>query len=301
MSEFDHIIIYLKVVESKSFTAAADKLGISPNAVSKHVTQLEEELGLTLFSRSTRRLQVTEAGKMIYEKGKIAQRSLEDINEYARSSQVEPEGVLSIISSMGVGQYLIAEYLPEFLSLYPKLRLNLQFSDDFPDLDEFDHNSIDLIYGFPSSLTPEKIVNGDFVRKPVNRIQRIVCASPGYLARHGEPKSYEDLANHCIIIHTHNQSQKNLLLAECEKRNIVLPKILIVNNSASIIRLMRSGSGIAPIADFIVANEIATGAIHRILPIHQEPKIETFLFYKKTRYLPLKISCFIDFFSKKIA
>lgn len=298
MSEFDHIIMYLEVVEAKSFTAAAEKLGISANAVSKQVTLLEEELGMTLLSRSTRHLIVTEAGKMIYEKGKLARKSLDDINKYAGSFQTEPSGVLSLLSTVGVGQYLISEYLAEFLHIYPKLQLNLNFSDEFPNPEEFDALGFDIAFGFGMSLVPEKILKGDFIRKPLNRIKRLICASPRYLSRYGEPVSYEDLQNHYVL--AHSQSSKNLLLTECQNRGLALPKIIRVNNSSSILRLMRSGVGIAGVADFIVHEEIAAGNLKQILSVHQEPEVSTYLFFKKTRYVPLKISRFIEFFSHKV-
>ena len=296
MSEFDHIIMYLNVVEMKSFTAAAEKLGISANAVSKHVTQLEDELGLTLLSRSTRQLQVTEAGQMIYEKGKIAQKNLAEINEYARSSQFEPSGVLSIASSEGVGQHILSTHLPEFLQLYPKLSVRLNFSDEFPEFHSLDNGIVDVIYGFSEAMTPQKIAETDIVRKRINNVERIVCASPAYLARHGEPRKYEDLRNHYLIVH--NKNPKNTLIRECEKRQIQLANILYVNNSNSILKLTQQGNGIAHIADVIIAADLACGTLKKILPDHHHPKIDVYLFYKKSRYLPLKIRKFIEFFSR---
>ncbi len=294
MSEFDHIIMYLNVVETKSFTKAADRLGISANAVSKQVTQLEQELGLTLLSRSTRHLEVTEAGKIIYQKGKLAQRSLADINEYARSSQTKPSGTLAIAASMGTGQSILSAHLPEFLQLYPELSVYLQFSDEFPDLNSLENDSINIIFGFSLSLIPDKLKGIDLIRKRVSAVQRIICASPEYLARNGEPQNYDDLQTHSIIVHSHNP--KNSLIRECEKRQIQLPGVILVNNSASILKLAIEGNGIANVADLMVNAELAAGTLKRILPFHQEHPIEIYLFYKKTRYLPLKIIKFIEFF-----
>lgn len=298
MSEFDHVIMYLEVVEAKSFTGAAEKLGISANAVSKHVTLLEEELGMTLLCRSTRHLNVTEAGRIIYEKGKLAKKSLDDINQYAGSFQTEPSGILSILSTVGIGQYLISDCLADFLNRYPKLELNLSFSDEFPNPEEFEALGFDIAFGFGMSLVPEKMLKGDFIRKPLNRIKRVICASPQYLARYGEPVIYDDLVNHYVIVHS--QSSKNPLLSECQNRGISLPKIIRVNNSSSILKLMRSGVGIAGAADFVVENEIASGKLKQVLPIHQEAEKPTYLFYKKTRYIPLKISRFIEFFFQRV-
>ena len=296
MSEFDHIIMYLNVVETKSFTKAADRLGISANAVSKQVTQLEQELGLTLLSRSTRHLEVTESGKIIYQKGKLAQRSLADINEYALSSQTKPSGTLAIAASMGAGQSMLSAHLPEFLQLYPELSVYLQFSDDFPDLNSLENDSINIVFGFSLSLVPGKLKGIDLIRKRVNAVQRIICASPEYLARYKEPQNYDDLRTHNIIVHSHNP--KNSLIRECEKRQIQLPGIILVNNSASILKLAIEGNGIANVADLMVSSELAAGTLKRILPFHQEPPMEIYLFYKKTRYLPLKIIKFIEFFQK---
>lgn len=298
MSEFDHIIMYLSVVETKSFTAAAEKIGISANAVSKQVSLLEEELGLTLLSRSTRHLTVTEAGKIIYEKGKLVRKGLADINEFALSSQAEPSGVFTILSTVGVGQYLMADHLADFLHLYPKLELNLIFSDDFPSPEEFDSMRIDIAFGFAWNFIPEKNIQGDFICKPLINIKRLVCASPQYLDRYGEPQTYADLQHHYLLVHSKNL--KIPLINECQARAIPLTRMLKVNNTSSIIRLMRSGVGIASVADFIVENEIASGHLKKILPIHHEEKVQTHLFYRKSRHTPLKISRFIEFITQRI-
>ncbi|MBS0351976.1 MAG: LysR family transcriptional regulator [Proteobacteria bacterium] len=295
MSLLDQLMTYILVAETHSFTAAADKLLISSNAVNKQVSQLEQQLNLTLLSRSTRRLRLTDVGLDLYKKAKNVQIYMDDISKYAQSLQRDPSGVLSVVSTVGVGQDLITPHLSKFLEAYPNLKLNLEFSDRFPDLNNSLEN-IDIAYGFSKSSFPEKFNLMNLVRKKLFPIERIVCAAPSYLAKYGEPKTYEDLKNHCLIMHT--QIYKNALIKECAKRSIQFSRTISVNNTASILKLVLNGNGIASTPDLVCKHQLASGELKRILLIHQEPKINTYLFYLQSRYVPAKIKCFVDFFSR---
>ncbi|MBS0351996.1 MAG: LysR family transcriptional regulator [Proteobacteria bacterium] len=289
MSQLDQIIMFLEVVENKSFTAAGEKLLISANAVNKQVTQLEENLGVTLLQRSTRHLSLTEVGKNIYQKGKILQENWLEIQQYAQSLQKNPQGALTVVSTVGVGQHLLTPHLTEFLKKYPEIKLNLKFSDEFPAF-----SSVDLAFGFPASLVPKDAIENDLIRRKIYTIERIVCASPSYLSKYGEPKNYEDLHTHCYIVHSQNQN--NPLLKQCELKNIQFLKTLTVNNTLAILNMMIQGDGMASSPDFVVKDSLNKGSLKRILNFHKENKVAVYIFYKKNRFLSKNIACFVDFF-----
>ncbi len=293
MNLFGQLMMYVLVAETKSFSAAADKLSISPNAVNKQVTQLEQELNLTLLMRSTRKLTLTEVGKEIYQQGKTIQQQMDDVHKYAQSLQQEPHGKLSVVSTVGLGQELLTPRLADFLGKHPNLELNLQFSDQFPNLTLSTH-SIDIAFGFSASMLPNKDELLNLIQRPLRSVERIVCASPAYLAKYGEPKSYEDLKHHCYIMHS--QNSKNPLLQACEKRSIQFKSVVTVNNTDSIIKMLVNGAGIASTPDFVAQAKLASGELKRIFSFHQEPKINTYLYYQQSRYVPTKIKCFVDFF-----
>jgi DNA-binding transcriptional LysR family regulator len=198
------------------------------------------------------------------------------------------------VSTLGVGQFMLNKHLTEFLELYPALDVHLQFSDQFPDLHHSIGEPIDIVYGFAESLITDHLVHPDLVRHRIGTFQRIVCAAPAYLAEYGEPKSYEDLTNHCII--THSKSIHNFIFQECRNRQIKPRRILAINNNASILNLVLNGSGLASVPNVIIQDELAKGQLKQILHIHHEPEIPVYLFYKKTRYRPAKISYFLKFY-----
>lgn len=292
MSTYDQIATFLVVVESKSFTAAAEIMGLSANAVSKQISHLEEHLGVSLLARSTRHLELTEAGEIIYQKGQIARANLEEINQLAMSLQKEPKGHLSIVSTVGVGQYMLNKHFSQFLQRYPELDVHLQFSDQFPDLHSTVGEPVDIAYGFAESLVTDHLVHADLVRHRIYSFQRIVCAAPAYLSTFGEPKSYEDLAKHCLI--THSKSIHNFIFRECRDRKITPARILTINNNAAILSVVLNGGGLASLPNVIIQDELAKGLLKPILTIHQEPEIPVYLFYKKTRYRPAKITHFLN-------
>ena len=150
---------------------------------------------------------------------------MDEINEYAQFAKVEPSGVLSVVSTIGAGQYLLAPHLKEFLEKYPKLTLKLNLIDKFPDFRADAEAPVDIAYAFPQSLIPTKLPEMDLIRRKHNEVERSIYATPTYLAQHGEPKNYEDLPSHLLIFHA--RYQKNNIIKECEKIGISLPKYSI--------------------------------------------------------------------------
>jgi|GEM_PF-4602335 len=298
MSQFEQLMTYLRVVETGSFTAAGDQLEISANAVSKQITQLEEQLGVTLLERSTRQLIITAIGQMVYEKGKAAQNSLAEINDYAHFSQTEPNGTLVIACPKGTGQSFMALHLAEFLQRYPQLTVKLLLLDKMPPFRSDSAPEIDIAFGFSMLSVREEDLNDDIVRRKVYEVQRILCAAPAYLSKFGEPDRYEDLKDHCFIAHC--VDERNRLLKECQKRSITPARIMYVNDSSAILKCVLKGVGIANLPDFFVKEEFASGQLKRVLPAYQEPKIPCYLFYKKIRYIPPKVTRFIEFITEKL-
>ncbi len=295
MSQWDQLMVFIAVVEAKNFSQAADLLGISSAAVSKQITVLEKKLGVTLLERSTRHLTVTEAGRFIYEKGKLLQNDFTGILHYAHSVQEEPSGTLTIASTVGIGQHWVVPYLAEFMSHFPRLKVNLRLRDRIYDFDQ--DEPIDIAYGFPIDLLEKQSDSASLVQRRIAQTTRILCASPAYLIKYGEPKQYSDLKDHRYITHIYRNNDS--VLSKCAENHIHIDPVLYLNSTEALLQCVRNGIGIASIADFIVEKDLASGSLKRVFSTHQESPTSLYFFYKKSLYLQPKITCFIKFFLEK--
>ncbi|MBF9044051.1 LysR family transcriptional regulator [Rhodobacterales bacterium HKCCE4037] len=184
MSYFDNIRTFVRVYELGSMSAAGRDLRISPAVTSSRISQLEEHLSVRLFQRTTRSLTPTEQGKAFYSGAKQILESVEDAEAQVVNITENPKGALYVAAPLGVGRRLIAPQVPEFLSLYPEVSLRLRLSDRKVDLTT---EGLDLAFflGQPedSNLRIRKIAD----------VERVLCASPGYVAERGNPASAEEL------------------------------------------------------------------------------------------------------------
>jgi DNA-binding transcriptional LysR family regulator len=296
MSQWDQLMVFITLVEAKSFSEAGNVLGISGAAISKQITELEKKLNLTLVERSTRHLKFTEVGQIIYEKSKQLKQDFNLITEFASTLQKEPTGLLSVVTTVGVGQYMITPFLAEFLEKYPKLTINLRLRDKIYDLEKDEH--FDIAYGYPHEWLESQSDSASLIHKRIFNTTRILCASPQYLQKFGEPSSYTDFKNHLYIMHSYRM--KDLILEKCAQHHVPIKPILYVNNTQALLESVRNGLGIARIANFIVQEDLNSGKLQHIFAQQIEPSVPLYLFYKKTDYVPPKITHFIKFFLNKI-
>ena len=174
MSKYERLVTFVTVFEEASFAACAKKLKISPAAVSKQISTLEKELGFMLFTRSTRKLALTEAGLHYFEQAKKVIREMAEIDALAQEVQKEPFGMLKVASLRYYAEHSILPHLPAFLNTYPKLQLNLELIERFPDLDR---EEIDIVVGLSRPLSL------DSIQKTIGYTDYCMCASKKYLKK----------------------------------------------------------------------------------------------------------------------
>jgi DNA-binding transcriptional LysR family regulator len=184
--------VFRRVVEFESFSRAADALNLSNAAVSKNVQELEKELGIQLIHRTTRRLNLTEAGRLYFQQVSSILDELERVEELVADLSVKPHGLLRVTAPMSLGLTHVATAIYQFQSMYPDMRIELILNDRYVDLIE---------EGFDVGIRGAGLVNDtSLVLHRICDIQRVVCASPAYLKQYGEPKSPEDLRQlHCVV------------------------------------------------------------------------------------------------------
>ena len=196
MDRFENAKVFTTVIEAGGFTRAAERLGLSRAATSKHVLQLERRLGARLLDRTTRRVSVTAAGRTFYEQCRRILADLEDAERTASELHNEPRGELRVIAPTNFGLTEIGTAITDFLVAYPQLRINLTLNDRLTDPIEGGYDvaiSVGMPRGTSSSLVARKLYTS----------QRVLCAAPEYLARRGKPHRPEDLTQHDCLSYSY--------------------------------------------------------------------------------------------------
>ena len=184
--------VFVRAVDRGSFSSAAKDLGLTPSAVSKLVSRLEDRLGARLLERSTRRLALTPEGETFFARAKRIVADIEEAEEEVSRIRGAPRGRLHINSGTAFGLHQLAPALADFLARYPEIDLELSITDRLVDLID---EQADI------AVRSGHIPKGPFVQRKIADLQRVICAAPAYLARHGTPKVAADLKEHdCIVV-----------------------------------------------------------------------------------------------------
>jgi DNA-binding transcriptional LysR family regulator len=201
--DLNHVAVFARVVEQESFTAAAKQLGLPKSSVSRTVTRLEDELGVRLLQRTTRKLHLTEAGAAYYERARAALAALSEAASAATNLGAEPRGIVRMSAPSDMGSLHFGELVARFVRRYPLVHVEISFTSRYVDL---------VAEGFDLALRAGKLADSSLVARKIGSDSLGLFASPGYLRRRGRPKTLADLANHdCILFHAkHGKSEWQL-------------------------------------------------------------------------------------------
>lgn len=281
------------VAETGSFRAAADRLGVSPSAISKAMAELETRLGARLIARTTRQLALTEAGKAYHASVVSALSALDEGAETVNSVTAAPRGVLRLAMPVTFGHMYISPLLPRFALIYPEVRLDVTASDAYFDLVG---EGYDIAIRGAVSL-PDSTLKGRKIMETPN----VVCASPDYLERHGIPQQPEDLVDHNCLVATTAQTIAEWVF-DLDGAGVSIPvkgslrtTSLIVARDAAV-----AGMGIARVPYHFASPDIDAGRLVRILKDHEREEAAVFALYPAQRELALKTRAFIDFLIENI-
>src|SRR5580704_9949277 len=287
MDKLASIRAFAKVVQHNGFAAAARDLRLSRSAVSKHVIELEEELGVQLLSRTTRSVTATENGQAYYERCLAILADLEEADLAAARSQAEVRGLLRVNAPMSFGTLHLAAAVADFMEKYPELRIQLILSDQQIDPVQECYDVTLRIADLPSS---------SMIARKIAPAHRVVCASPSYLQRRGTPQRPSDLREHDCLTYGHLATGKQWKLTGPDGEHwISIPWTLCTNNAEVLCDAAVRGRGIALLPTFIAAAELRRGSLQTILESYEAPEISIYAIYPETRHLSVKVRVFIDF------
>jgi DNA-binding transcriptional LysR family regulator len=283
--------IFIKVVESGSFTAAAEALGISPSAVSKQISGLEDRLGVQLLSRTTRRVSPTENGQAYFERVLGILGELEAADRAVTELQVTPRGLLRVNAPMSFGTLQLGPAIAEFMQLYPALKIQLVLSDENVD---------PLQDGLDVTLRIADLESSSLIARKIMPIARVICASPDYFQAHGMPSHPNDLRDHNCLTYGFLSTGNQWKLSGKNGDHWIQPPWTLCANNAEVLRdAAIAGRGIALIPTFIAADAMQAGRLTTCLDTYQAPPLALYALYPPTRHLAAKVRLFIDFLVKR--
>jgi DNA-binding transcriptional LysR family regulator len=287
------ILNFTRTAELGSFAAAAKDLNISAVAVSQNISRLEQSLGVRLFARSTRALQLTPEGEAFLEqcKGPLAllDAACKDISTDARSAAGKVRA--TIVSPLAT-LYLIP-LLSEFYRRYPDIQLELELSEDSTSL---------IAKRFDVGIRVGVLNDAAFVARPLGPLQLLLCASPKYLEAHGVPKSLDDLSNHSLLqLQITGQEQatpfyvQTRIEDEQKIQALQLPGRFICNDFNSILRACVDGVGIAQLPSPLALSALRSGELKLLLPKVVPQGWQLFIHYPSRKQVPARVKAFVDF------
>ncbi len=279
--------VFVQVVEHQSFSAAAAALGLTPSAVSKLITRLEERLGVRLLHRTTRRLALTSEGDVYFARARQILADIDDVEAELAKSRGAPRGRLHVNTSNGFGIHQLAPALPEFLSRYPEIAVELSITDRMVDL-VADHADMTIRAG--------RIADTTLAARKIADYERVICAAPSYLTRHGKPRTPADLAKHvCIVMAYRTPAQWVFRTRDGTDAIEIAPRVVTDNGDAAL-RLALEGAGIVRLADVIVGDPIRRGALVPVLAeFHHAERLPLAALYLAGRHRLPKVRVFLDF------
>jgi len=294
MDNLSDIAVFVQVVDSGSFTAAADRLSLSKSVVSKYVTRLEDQLGVRLFNRTTRRLSLTEAGTILYTRSRRGLEEIEAAEAEISQLQETPRGKLKINAPMSFGILIIAPLMAEFTSRYPELSIDVRFEDRKVDLVE---EGVDL------AIRVAELPDSSLIARRLGPCRHVVCASPDYLAKHGTPRTPEDLRTHNALTFHYQDSPSEWRFMSPEGKYVSVPVSgsIQMNNSLALRETVLCGAGIMLTPTFIVGADIKSGRLQKVLSDYRPYEVSIYAIYPERRHLSPKVQAFVEFMKEKLS
>lgn len=290
--QLNAMAVFARVVECGSFSAAARELGMTPSAVSRHVTRLEAAIGGSLLQRTTRAFTLTELGQAVHAACARMVAAAQEVSTLASGHGGAPHGLLRVSAPVVFGQAWLAPRLPALLDSFPALDLQLTLADRLVDLVE---EGVDVAIRIARELAP------GLAARPIRAVRYRLVAAPGWLVRHGTPPEPEALAGHrCLYLGYGAFGERWSLRRKLDGQTVALriPPKVTLNNSAAIVAMAQAGGGIGLVPDFSAAAALASGGLVPVLDDWEilEPYVGTaFAVYTPTRHLAPKVRAFIDY------
>ena len=292
MDRLDSMYVFVTVVEMGSFSAAGRKLGIPLPTISRKIAELETYIKTGLLNRTTRKLSLTDAGKVYLSACKQILDAVSEAESEAAGEYSSPKGQLIITAPIVFGRLHVLPVVVDFLKAYPDVDVQLVLGDRLLDLLEEHINLAIRIGELPDSSN---------IATRIGSIRQVVCASPQYLSTHGTPAKPQDLIKHeCITLPVLTMPDVWVFKSSRGKESIPIHSRLVVNTAEAAIDAAVAGVGLVSALSYQVEFAIKSGALCTVLEKFESAPMPVSMMFKGQRILPLKLRAFLDFASPRL-
>jgi len=290
MDSLSGLLAFVRAAELRSFVAAGERLGVSASAVGKSVARLEESLGVRLFNRSTRRINLTDEGALFFERCQRIVSEIENAEaEMARISDA-PRGKLRV-SMPAVGYRMLVPLLSEFTAFYPEVELDVDFNDRIVDL---------IAEGIDVAVRGGELADSRLMARRLGPFRLILTGAPEYFQRRGMPQRPEDLLNHACLRYRYpgGQQLQAWNLSEGEPVSLRIPVTLSFNSIEALIHATQEGLGIAYLPDFTLCQPVDARRLVPVLEQHTQEQGFFSALWPSNRHMLPKVRVFVDYLAQ---
>jgi DNA-binding transcriptional LysR family regulator len=292
MIDVDALIVFSTVIDTGSFSAAAERLGQTPSGVSRTISRLEDQLGITLMHRTTRRLQLTEEGTWLLGRARSLLADLAHTEAEAAARRSQPSGLVRVNAATPALDHLLAPLLPRFLEAYPLVQLELVSGETYVDLIEERADLAIRIGALPDSTLNARRLGASRLR---------VLAAPAYLEKHGAPREPAELDKHRTLGFTAPASLNTWPLAQGTAEGWTVAPSVSASSGETVRHLALAGVGIASLSHFLTREDVAGGRLVPVLESHTLPWTQPIwaVFYKQGALAP-RVAALVDFLARHL-
>lgn len=292
MDRFENMHTFIRVVEMGSISSAADRLGIAKSVVSRRLKELETHLGVALFHRTTRRMNLTETGRAFYHQTIRILDDLLEAEHAASEAHGTLKGTLKVALPLSFGLMHLGPAIHKFIQIHPQIEFDLDFNDRQVDL---------MAEGFDLAVRIAHLADSSLIARRLAAIQAVMCAGPSYLEQHGIPKSPDDLIRHQCLVYNLLRDYNHWHLYDAQN-NLIKTKInpcLKASNGEFLRDAAVNNLGIVLLPSFIVYKEIEQGVLVPLLTDYKCPEVTAYAIYPQTRHLSQRVRAFVDFLAER--
>ena len=294
MARLEDMENFMRVVETGSISGAAERLGIAKSAVSRRLSDLEARLGVQLFRRTTRRLDITDSGRGFYERCLGILSDVEEAEQAVSQAHGRLNGRLRVAVPLSFGLLHLGPAINDFMGAHPGLEFDLDLNDRQVDL---------VAEGFDLALRIADLDDSSLIARRLATMRTVVCASPGYLARAGVPQSPSELAEHGCLVYSNARDPTLWRFRGVggDDQTVRVRACMRANNGDFLRQAASAGQGICMLPTFIAYRAIETGRLTPILTEYTWPSYNAYAVYPQTRHLSQRVRVFVDYLAERFA
>lgn len=293
MDRVNSIQVFIRVVETSSFSRAATELGITQPTATKAVAATETRLGVRLLHRSTRGVTLTEVGQLYYEKCKAIERAIDEAENQAAQVQRGEGGLLRISTSVAFGRRVLVPIVLEYMQLHPAVRIDISFDDRYVDLVE---------QGIDVAIRMGQMSDSSLGARYLGLNPWVMVATDAYLGKHGDPRCVADLAGHACIVYSSVQGDDRWRMTAPGGSSSAVPVKgpFRSNNLSAVLAAAADGMGLAILPWYVARESIASGTVKPVMADHSLPAQEMHAVFPSPKLVPNKVTTFIDHLQSRL-